>query len=108
MEILNKAKELFDTATYKTEEFIYDQKCNLQIARVCAELKREYERLGRLCFRKIKGLKIDENEFDAVVEKIEVLKVELTALREGKMEEPEFDSIVFEDGEPVEVPEDGE
>ncbi len=108
MEIINKAKELFDTATVKTEEFIYDQKCNLQIARVCADLKKQYERLGRLCFRKIKGLKIDDNEFDTVVEKIEALKLELTALREGKVEEPEFDSIVFEDGEPVEVQSDGE
>lgn len=108
MELLSKARELFDTATVKTEEFIYDQKCNLQIARACADLKKQYERLGRLCFRKIKGLKIDDNEFDAVVEKIEVLKVELTALREGKIEEPEFDSIVFEDGEPVDAPVDGE
>ncbi len=107
MEILNKAKVLLDTATAKTGDFIYDQKCNLQIAKVCAELKKLYERLGRLCFRKLKGLKIDDNEFDEVVEKIEVLKLELNALREGKMEEPEFDSIVFEDGEPVEVP-DGE
>ncbi len=108
MEILNKAKELFDTATVKTEEFIYDQKCNLQITRVCADLKRTYERLGRLCFRKIKGLKIDDNEFDLIVEKIENLKLELTALREGKVEEPEFESIVFEDGEPIDGLSDGE
>ena len=31
--------------------------------------------------------------------------MELNALREGKMQEPEFDSSVFEDGEPVEIPE---
>lgn len=104
MEILNKAKELFDTATVKTGEFICDQKCNLQIARTCADLKKQYERLGRLCFRKLKGLKINDNEFDSVVEKIEVLKTELTALRDGKVEAAEFDSIVFEDGEPVEEP----
>ncbi len=108
MEILNKAKELINTATVKTGEFVYDQKCNLQIARVCADLKKQYERLGRLCFRKLKGLKIDDNEFDSVVEKIETLKLELSALRDGKVEDAEFDSIVFEDGEPVEVPQDGE
>lgn len=108
MELINKAKELFDTATVKTGDFIYDQKCNLQIARVCADLKKQYERLGRLCFRKIKGLKIDDNEFDSVVEKVEVLKLELSALRENKVEAPEFDSIVFENGESVEAPADGE
>ncbi len=101
MEILNKAKNVFDVAATKTEEFIYDQKCNIKMARVCADIKKQYERLGRLCYRKIGGLKIDENEFDAVVEKITVLKTELNALRDGTVEEPEFESIVFEDGEPV-------
>ncbi len=101
MEIFEKAKAIFNTASEKTEDFVYTQKCNIKIARVCAELKKEYERLGRLTYRKIKGMQVDE-EFDITVEKIEVLKMELAALREGKMQEPEFDSIVFEDGEPVE------
>ncbi len=101
MDLISKAKELFDTATIKTGEFVYDQKCNLQIAKVCAQLKKQYERLGRLTYRKLQGLKIDENEFDSVVEKIDVLKMELSALREGGAEEADFDSIVFEDGEPV-------
>ncbi len=104
MEILEKAKAIFNTASAKTGDFVYSQKCNLKIAKVCAELKKEYERLGRLTYRKLKGMKVDE-EFDITVEKIEVLKMELAALREGKVQEPEFDSIVFEDGELVE-PED--
>ena len=104
MEILEKAKAIFNTASAKTGDFVYTQKCNLKIAKVCAELKKEYERLGRLTYRKLKGMKVDE-EFDITVEKIEVLKMELAALREGKVQEPEYDSIVFEDGELVE-PED--
>ena len=104
MEILEKAKAIFNTASAKTGDFVYSQKCNLKIAKVCAELKKEYERLGRLTYRKLKGMKVDE-EFDITVERIEVLKMELAALREGKVQEPEYDSIVFEDGELVE-PED--
>jgi hypothetical protein len=105
MEILNRAKELFDTASTMAGDFIYDQKCNIQIARVCADLKKEYERLGRLCYRRLKGIEVDENEFNSIVDKIEVLKLELNALREAKIEEAEFDSIVFEDGEPVDTDE---
>ena len=105
MEIFEKAKAIFNTASEKTGDFVYAQKCNVKIARVCAELKKLFERLGRITYRKIKGIRIDDNEFDTLIEKIEVLKMELNALREGKMQEPEFDSIVFEDGEPVEIPE---
>ncbi len=101
MEMLEKAKELFDTATAKTGDFVYSQKCNMKIARVCGQLKKCYERLGRLTYRKIKNIKIDDNEFDNLIDKIEVLKMELAALREGEVEEPKFDSIVFEDGELV-------
>ena len=102
MDIFNKAKDLFDIATVKTGEFVYSQKCNLQLAKVCAELKWEYERFGRLCFRKLKGAKVDDNEFDALVEKIEILKLEISAIREGNVEEPEDNSVIFEDGELVE------
>ena len=101
MDFLEKAKAVLDSATEKTGGFVYAQKCNIKIARVCGDLKKLYERLGRLTYRKIKGIKVDDNEFDALVERIEILKMELTALREGKVEEPEYDSIVFEDGEQV-------
>ncbi len=101
MDFLEKAKSVLDTASAKTGDFVYAQKCNIKIARVCADLKKLYERLGRLTYRKIKGIKVDDNEFDGLIEKIEVLKMELAALREGKVEEPEYDSIVFEDGEQV-------
>lgn len=100
MEFLNKAKGLFETLEIKTGEFIYDQKSNLKIAKVCSELKKAYEKLGRLTYRKLKNLAVDDSEFDLTVEKIEVLKMELTALREGVY--GDADSIVFEDGEPVE------
>lgn len=100
MEFLNKAKGLFETLEIKTGEFIYDQKSNLKIAKVCSELKKAYEKLGRLTYRKLKNSAVDDNEFDLTVEKIEVLKMELTALREGVY--GDADSIVFEDGEPVE------
>lgn len=99
MEMLEKAKELFSTASAKTGEFVYTQKNNIKIARVCGELKKLYERLGRLTYRKIKGIKVDDNEFDGLIDKIEILKIELAALREGKVEEPQYDAIVFEDGE---------
>ena len=101
MDFLEKAKVVLGAASAKTGDFVYAQKCNIKIARVCAELKKYYERLGRLTYRKIKGMKVDDNEFDSLIEKIEVLKIELAALREGKVEEPECNSIVFEDGELV-------
>ena len=101
MDFLEKAKSVFDTASAKTGDFVYAQKCNIKIARVCGDLKKLYERLGRLTYRKIKGIKVDDNEFDSLIEKIEILKMELAALREGKVEEPQYDSIVFEDGELV-------
>lgn len=101
MDFLEKAKSVLDTATAKTGDFVYSQKCNIKIARVCGDLKKLYERLGRLTYRKIKGIKVDDNEFDSLIEKIEILKMELAALREGKVEEPQYDSIVFEDGELV-------
>ena len=101
MDLINKAKELFDVATEKTEDFIYDQKCNVKIAKVCAQLKKQYERLGRLTYRKLHNLNANNNEFDSVVEKIDILKTELSALRECKYEDSKFDSFVFENGEPV-------
>ncbi len=101
MEMLEKAKELFSAASTKTGKLVYSQKCNLKIARVCGDLKKCYERLGRLTYRKIKNIKVDDNEFDNLIDKIEVLKMELAALREGKVEQPQIDSIVFEDGELV-------
>lgn len=101
MEMLEKAKDLFSAASTKTGEFVYSQKCNLKIARVCGDLKKCYERLGRLTYRKIKNMKVDDNEFDNLIDKIEVLKMELAALREGKVEQPQIGSIVFEDGEIV-------
>lgn len=99
MEILNKAKSLFDTVNVKTGELIYEQKCNLKMAKVCAELKKAYEKLGRLTYRKLNGVKVDDAVFDSAVENIEVLKLELDALRNGNHSN---DSIVFEDGELVE------
>ncbi len=101
MEFLNKAKEAIEKVEIKTEEFIYDRKCNLQLARLCSDLKKQYEKLGRLSYRKIKGYKIDGNEFDTTVENIELLKTEIQCLRDGKCSSAEFESIVFEDGEPV-------
>lgn len=100
MEILNKAKEVLETIEIKTGEFIYDQKSNFMIAKVASEMKKAYEKLGRLTYRKIKGIAVDDNEFDLAVERVELLKAQLEALREGV--EGNADSIVFEDGEPVE------
>ena len=40
MEIFEKAKAIFNTASEKTGDFVYAQKCNVKIARVCAELKK--------------------------------------------------------------------
>lgn len=100
MDLLNKAKEFLDTVEIKAGEFVYDQKNNIKIAKVCSELKRNYEKLGRLCYRKCKNLAIDDNEFDATMLKIETLKKELECLRNGDVEYSS-DSYVFEDGELV-------
>lgn len=99
MEILNKAKNLFGAVNVKAGELVYEQKCNIKMAKVCAELKKAYEKLGRLTYRKLNGIKVDDAVFDAVVENIAILKLELDALRNGKYSE---DSVVFEDGELVE------
>ncbi len=99
MEFLNKAKSLWGSVNVKTGELIYEQKCNLKMAKVCAELKKAYEKLGRLTYRKLNGIKVDDVVFDSVVENIEILKLELDSLRSGKYN---FDSVVFEDGELVE------
>ena len=99
MDFLNKAKEVLENIEIKTGEFIYDQKSNIKIAKVCSELKKAYEKLGRLTYRKLNNIAVDNNEFDLTVERIDVLKTELTALREGISGCD--DSIVFEDGEPV-------
>ena len=58
MEFLNKAKDLLNVAGAKTEDFIYEQRCNLEIARVCSQLKKAYERLGRLSYKKLNSLTI--------------------------------------------------
>lgn len=99
MDFVSKAKEILENIEIKTGEFIYDQKSNIKIAKVCSELKKAYEKLGRLSYRKLKGIAVDDNEFDLTVNKIEVLKMALTSLREGVYGDE--DSIVFEDGEPV-------
>ena len=102
MEFLNKAKGVLETLEIKTGEFIYDQKSNLQIAKVCSDLKKAYEKLGRLTYRKLNNVTVDDNEFDSAVERVEVLKMELEALRNGVYGDE--NSVVFEDGEPVEQP----
>ncbi len=99
MELLNKAKSILNNVNSKTGGFIYDQKCNIKMAKVCAELKKSYEKLGRLSYRKLKGIKVDEAVFDAAVANIEVLKLELDAIRNGEFYN---DSVVFENGELVE------
>ena len=99
MEFLNKAKSILGTVNAKTNGLIYDQKCNIKMAKVCAELKKAYEKLGRLSYRKLKGIKVDDAVFDAAVENVEFLKLELDAIRNGNVGD---DSIVFENGELVE------
>lgn len=101
MEFLNKAKDILENIEIKTGEFIYDQKSNFLMAKVCSEMKKAYEKLGRLTFRKIKGITVDDNEFDLAVQRVEILKAQLEALREGV--NGNIDSIVFEDGEPVDI-----
>ena len=96
MDLLNKAKEFLDTVEIKAGEFVYDQKNNIKIAKVCSELKRNYEKLGRLCYRKIKNISIDDNEFDAIITRIELLKEELNCLRDGNVEYSS-DCFVFDD-----------
>lgn len=100
MDIVKNAKDIIDNVSTKAGEFICDQKNNLRIAKVCSELKRAYEKLGRLCYRKVKGMIVDDNEFDSAVNIIEALKDELECLRSGNCEQP-CESAVFEDGEPV-------
>ena len=98
MEILNKAKSILGTVNVKANELVYEQKCNIQMAKICAELKKNYEKLGRLTYRKLNGVKVDDALFDSVVDAIEVLKYELDAVRNGNVSD---NSIVFENGELV-------
>ena len=101
MEFLNKSKEMFETLELKTGEFIYDQKSNIKIAKLCSDLKKAYEKLGRLTFRKLNDIAVDDNEFDIAVENVAALKAELDALRSGQSGDE--NSVVFEDADVLEA-----
>ena len=100
MDLFEKAKEILDTVEIKAGEFIYDQKCNIKIAKVCAELKKAYENLGRLSYRKIKELPVNDNEFESAVLSVELLKSELNALRSGTYQDDSY-SVIFEDADVI-------
>ncbi len=103
MEFLNKAKDLLNVAGAKTEDFIYEQRCNLEIARVCSQLKKAYERLGRLSYKKLNNITVDDNVFDSAVAEVDALKQELSELRADKEASKDFSTYTFEDGEPIDT-----
>ena len=45
-----KAKDVFDVASQKTCEVVSVQKMKICISRANAELKKEYAKLGKLCY----------------------------------------------------------
>lgn len=83
MEILNKTKELISSTTAIAENFVYDRRCDVEVAKICARLKKAYENLGRLSYRRIAGFPVDGTEYDAIVDNITFLKAQLKDMRAG-------------------------
>ena len=69
-----KAKELIDVTGEKVGEVIDIQKTRYHIARVKAELSKDFEVLGRLWYSRMKEDNVDEDAVQAIVEEIELLK----------------------------------
>ncbi len=75
-----KAKELFDTTGKKVDEVINVQKIKLSIAKQKAQIKEDFQLLGRLYYSGTKRDNVDPEALQAIVDQIELEKDKLREL----------------------------
>ncbi|MBQ2391562.1 MAG: hypothetical protein II306_07310 [Clostridia bacterium] len=83
-----KAKDVFDVASQKTCEVVSVQKMKICISRANAELKKEYAKLGKLCYEsKKKDCDVEKQmtqvilDIDAKIDEIKELKEQLSVMK---------------------------
>lgn len=83
-----KAKDVFDVASQKTCEVVSIQKMKICISRANAELKKEYAKLGKLCYdSKKKDCDVEKQMADAMcdidnkIKQIKELKEQLSSMK---------------------------
>ena len=80
--ILNKAKDVFETAYKKADGAISVQKQKFDIAGLENKLSKDYETLGKLCFEEMqKGAFADNQDFLNVAEEIKIKTAQLEELQ---------------------------
>ena len=88
---VDKAKEVFDVAKKKTGEVVSTEKRKLDISIIKAKLDKDFIKLGKLCFEKLKEAEQLEGAeaelFDSISKKnaeIEKLSKEIEDIKEEK------------------------
>ena len=80
--ILNKAKDVFETAYKKADDAISVQKQKFDVSSLENKLAKDYERLGRLCFEEMKkGAFSDNAAFCSFAEEIKAKAAQIEELR---------------------------
>lgn len=82
--ILNKAKDVFETAYKKADDALSVQKQKYDVSSLENKLSKDYETLGRLCFEEMKNGAFAENE--AFLSVAEVIKTKTEQIEELKKE----------------------
>ena len=102
---MDKARETMDVATAKANEMIAIQKQKFEIATLKSKRNKDFEMLGKLYFKKLKGADMDDEAIDLIVNEItdktreiKKIKAEIDAVKNGS-KCPECDSVVDEDCE---------
>lgn len=80
--ILNKAKDVFETAYKKADDALSVQKQKFDVSSLENKLAKDYENLGKLCFEEMqKGAFSDNNAFCAVAEEIKYKSAQIDELK---------------------------
>lgn len=102
---MDKARETMDVATAKANEVITVQKQKFEIATLKTKRNKDFELLGKLYFKKLKGVDTDDEAIELVVNEItdktreiKRLRAEIDAVKNG-IKCPECDSLLEEDAE---------
>ncbi|MEE1186087.1 MAG: zinc ribbon domain-containing protein [Acutalibacteraceae bacterium] len=70
--VVNKAKEIYGVTSEKVGDVIDISKLRVKIAQLDAKNTKDFETLGRMYYESVKDGDMDADEFDAVVEQIDV------------------------------------
>ncbi|MBQ5910885.1 MAG: zinc ribbon domain-containing protein [Clostridia bacterium] len=80
--ILNKAKDVFETAYKKADDAFSVQKQKFDVAGLENKLSKDYEALGKLCFEEMqKGAFSDNAAFLNIAEEIKVKTIQIEELQ---------------------------